>query len=68
MGTCSPFPGNKAAGVRQTMNIFVDINFKKSLSQEQKICCRSVNVMNFDIRTLGHLTVFAANSVGTRHK
>jgi hypothetical protein len=67
MGTGSPFPGNKAVGVQQTLQTFVRTNFKESLPQEQKNCFRNINAMNFEIRTLGYLMVIAGNSGGTLH-
>lgn len=67
MGTGSPFPGNKAAGVQQTLQTFVDTNVKQSLSQEHKCRFQNINATNFEIRTLGYVMVIGGNSDGTLH-
>jgi len=67
LGTGSPFRGDKAAGMRQTLQTFVDMNFKESLPQEQKNFLQNINAMNFEIKTLIYLMVIEGSSGGTPH-
>jgi hypothetical protein len=67
MGIGSPFPGNKVAGVRQTLQTFVDTNFKENFSQEQKNCFQIINARHFEIRTLVYKMVIAGISDGSLH-
>jgi len=67
MDTGSTFPANKAAGVRQTLQTFVDTNVKESLAQERKSCFQNINATNLKIRKLGYVMVIGGNSDGTLH-
>jgi len=53
--------------MRQTLQTFVDMNFKESLPQEQKNFLQNINAMNFEIKTLIYLMVIEGSSGGTPH-